>query len=253
MHARQVLGGYIADYAAAQDPDRGRIKTAICSVGAGIPLALVLLNMLPCATAAATMHGVVLFILGGVCSWCGAINSSLFCDIVPPRLRASVFALDCAIEGGIAAFAAPIMGRLTEAFGYKILPTLASSSSGGVAVTAEAIAALRAENVAALGCAMSWCITVPWLVCLATFVFLHERKYYAADRDAVNAAEAALDHAVYASADGPKHRDDKGELSKSKLDADVALSHKQAMLGTMLTLALTATVVHKYYSASMGT
>lgn len=237
----KIVGGYVADYAASFDPDRGRIKTAICSVGSGIPIALVLLQLLPSATIAATTHGVVLFALGLTCSWCGAVNSSLFCDIVPPRLRASVFALDCAIEGGIAAFAAPVMGRLTEAFGYKTLPTVASSTA------LQTMATLRAENVGALGSAMSWCITVPWLICLATFVLLHERGYYAVDRDAVLEAVAAAERKTTNSVAGDGYT---GDESKSKGDSEQP--HNHAMLVTMLTLALTATVVHKYYSASMG-
>lgn len=78
------------------------------------------------------------------------------------------------------------MGRLTEEFGYTVVPDAPRSSSsagldgqnGGIsagtqpgsALSADELALIRADNVAALGSAMSWCITIPCTSCiLVTF------------------------------------------------------------------------------------
>jgi MFS family permease len=196
-----IAGGFIGDHAAARDPDRGRIKVAIFSVGAGIPLALMPLLVLPHTPEAAWMHGLVLLVFGAVCSWCGSVNASLFSEIVPPHLRSSVFAFDRALEGGLSAFAAPLMGGLTEWFGYTVPPPPVSgaaamggtgvavgqhlSESGGVA--AARMLSINQNNVAALSKALSWCVSVPWLICLLTFVVLHRGNFFAQDRNRARA------------------------------------------------------------------
>ena len=148
--------------------------------------------MLPDATVSPNLHGFFLFATGLMCSWCGAVNATIFCDIVPTRHRATVFALDCAIEGGIAAFAAPVMGWLTVGFGYVVLPDEVADRTAISRSDHAQWVARRESNVAALGRAMGWCIVVPWMICLGTFVLLHEKGYYAHDRDAAHAAELAV-------------------------------------------------------------
>jgi hypothetical protein len=61
------------------------------------------------------------------------------------------------------------------------------------------------DNVNALCSAMSWCIVVPWLVCLGFFVLLHQKGYYAADRDRERASEAR-EHQVRSALADPRIR-----------------------------------------------
>eukprot|EP00976_Prorocentrum_cordatum_P084681 1185765-Prorocentrum_minimum.AAC.2 len=69
-----LLGGYIADKWNAADRDGGLLKAAIVSCSAGIPLAAIVLHVLPRdpSTTTALLHGIVLFTWTLV--WCDSYS-----------------------------------------------------------------------------------------------------------------------------------------------------------------------------------
>ncbi|KAK2655777.1 hypothetical protein Ddye_008829 [Dipteronia dyeriana] len=101
-----LFGGWMGDILAKRLPNTGRIILSQISAGSTIPLAAVLLLVLPNDPSAAFLYGLVFFIMGFCTSWIApATNNPIFAEIVPERSRTSIYALDSSFESILSSFA----------------------------------------------------------------------------------------------------------------------------------------------------
>ncbi|KAL6655685.1 hypothetical protein ACP70R_006511 [Stipagrostis hirtigluma subsp. patula] len=178
-----LFGGKMGDVLARRFKNWGRIVLSQISSGTAIPLAGVLLLGLPNDSTTAVKHGAALFVMGFMASWnASATNSPILAEIVPPRARTTVFALDRTFEAVLASFAPPVVGILAERmYGYKLVRS-ASTSGGAGAVEMER------HNATSLARALYTAIAVPMALCCAIYSFLY--CTYPRDREMAR-AEAA--------------------------------------------------------------
>uniref|UniRef100_A0A0E0M0J4 Major facilitator superfamily (MFS) profile domain-containing protein n=1 Tax=Oryza punctata TaxID=4537 RepID=A0A0E0M0J4_ORYPU len=195
-----LLGGKMGDALARRFKNSGRIVLAQISSGSAVPLAAVLLLALPSDPPATAKHGAALFTLGLMASWNpSSTNGPILAEIVPPRSRTSVYALDRTCEAVLASFAPTVVGVLAERlYGYEL--------AGGAAVEAER------RNAASLARALYTAIAVPMVLCCLVYSFLY--CTYPRDRETAARAEAAA-AAAAARGDGGA-RSDGGEGSDSE-------------------------------------
>ncbi|KAG5607386.1 hypothetical protein H5410_028878 [Solanum commersonii] len=161
-----VFGGFIGDVLAKHLPNSGRIMLSQISTGSAIPLAAILLLLLPNGPKTALLHGLVLLILGFCASWSGpATNSPIFAEIVPERARTSIYALDRSLETILASFVPMLVGTLAQqVFGYKPIPE-GSSTSGEIETDRQ--------NAASLAKAMYTAIGIPMVICCSIYSLLY--------------------------------------------------------------------------------
>eukprot|EP00250_Pteridium_aquilinum_P022410 c25375_g1_i3 orf=158-1732(+) len=173
-----LFGGWLGDIVARRLPNTGRTILAQFSSGIGIPFGAVLLLFLPYDPSTAFLHGAVFFTMGFLFSWCGtATNSPIFAEIVPERMRTSIYALDESFESLLSSFAPPIVGLLAEhAFGYV---SSASHTSDDASIVADT------KNAAALGKALYVAFGIPYTCCCLLYSLLYWT--YPKDRDKAQA------------------------------------------------------------------
>ncbi|GMP26113.1 hypothetical protein CsSME_00002695 [Camellia sinensis var. sinensis] len=161
-----LFGGRMGDILAQRFPNSGRIILAQISSISAVPLAAILLLVLPDDPSTTFMHALVLFIMGFYTSWnAPAANNPIFAEIVPERSRTSIYALDRSFESILASFAPPVVGVLAQhVFGYKPIKKGSTDS--------EEIETDR-ENAAALAKALYVAIAIPFAVCCLIYSFLH--------------------------------------------------------------------------------
>lgn len=165
-----LFGGWLGDIFASHLPNTGRIILAQFSSGIGIPFGAVLLLLLPYDSSTAFLHGVVFVTMGFLMSWCGtATNNPIFAEIVPVKMRTSIYALDRSFESVLASFAPPLVGVLAEhVFGFVSLPSHASSM-------------VDKANARALGKALYMAFGIPYVCCCLLYSILYWT--YPKDRD----------------------------------------------------------------------
>ena len=101
-----LFGGYMDENLARYLPNAGSIVLSQISSGLGIPLAAVLLLVLPDDPSTGFVLGIMFFIIGFSISWNGpATNNPIFAEIVPERQRTTLYALDRSFESVLASFA----------------------------------------------------------------------------------------------------------------------------------------------------
>lgn len=169
-----LFGGLMGDTLARHLPNAGRIMLSQISSGLGIPLAAVLLLVLPDDPSTGLVHGLMFFIIGFSISWNGpATNNPIFAEIVPERQRTSIYALDRSFESVLASFAPPVVGILAQhVYGYKPIP---EGSSRDVEIETDR------ENAASLAKALYTSIGIPLTLCCLIYTFLY--CTYPRDRD----------------------------------------------------------------------
>ena len=230
-----LLGGFLGDAAARRSRKSssvggvGRVAVAQFSVAASIPLAIVLLRVLPAsgpcrcqenvggvvvgkflprgaassANAACSPRSekctaafaLVVALTGLFSSWCGANNSAVFAEIVPAELRSSVYAFDRSFEGAVGALATPLVGVVaSRVFGFEgtLAGSSSSSSSSSASDPAAAAAALNLPQARALASALLVCSVVPWALCLAAYTLLYRFYPLDAAAAAASASEASI-------------------------------------------------------------
>nr|XP_019069378.1 uncharacterized protein LOC101254493 [Solanum lycopersicum] len=167
---------FMGDVLAKRLPNSGRIILSQISTGSAIPLAAILLLLLPNDPKTATLHGIVLFITGSIISWCGpATNNPIFAEIVPERARTSIYALDRSFETIISSFAPLVVGMLAQqVFGYK---PIAEGSTGSQEIETDR------QNAVSLAKALYTAIGIPMVICCIIYSFLY--CTYPQDRDRV--------------------------------------------------------------------
>ncbi|KAK0607396.1 hypothetical protein LWI29_014259 [Acer saccharum] len=169
-----LFGGKMGDVLAKRLPNSGRIILSQISSGSAIPLAAILLLVLPDDPSTAFLHGLILFIMGFWISWNGsATNNPIFAEIVPQKSRTSIYALDRSFETVLSSFAPPVVGVLAQhVFGYKPAPKGASDS---VEIETDR------ENAASLAKALYTAISIPMAICCFIYSFLYST--YPRDRE----------------------------------------------------------------------
>ncbi|GFZ18611.1 major facilitator superfamily protein [Actinidia rufa] len=134
-----------------------RIAFHLISSGSAIPLAAILLLVLPDDPSTAFMHGLVLFTMGLVISW----NGSSYKQISDEH----IYALDRSFESILASFAPPVVGILAQhVFGYKPIRKGSTDS--------EEVETDR-ENAAPLAKALYSAIGIPFVICCLIYSFLY--------------------------------------------------------------------------------
>ncbi|KAH7567772.1 hypothetical protein JRO89_XS07G0144200 [Xanthoceras sorbifolium] len=161
-----LFGGRMGDFLSTRFPDSGRIILAQISSASAIPLAAILLLVLPDDPTSMFVHGLVMVIMGLCISWnAPATNNPIFAEIVPEKSRTSVYALDRSFESILSSFAPPVVGILAQhVYGYKPLPEGSSLS--------EEIATDRG-NAASLAKALYTAIGIPMALCCLIYAFLY--------------------------------------------------------------------------------
>ncbi|KAL5992376.1 hypothetical protein ACLOJK_013293 [Asimina triloba] len=161
-----LFGGKMGDLLSRRYPNAGRIVLSQISSGSAIPLAALLLLVLPDDPSTGFIHGLVLFIVGFCISWnAPATNNPIFAEIVPERSRTSIYALDRSVESVLSSFAPPVVGLLSQhIYGYKPVP---QGSSGNVE------AEIDRENAASLAKALYTAIGFPIALCCFIYSFLY--------------------------------------------------------------------------------
>ncbi|CAK9174948.1 unnamed protein product [Ilex paraguariensis] len=169
-----LFGGRMGDILSKRLPNSGRIILSQISSGSAIPLAAILLLVLPDDPSTVFIHGLVLFVMGLIISWnAAATNNPIFAEIVPERSRTSIYALDRSFESILASFAPPIVGILSQhVYGYKPVTKGATDS--------QEIETDR-ENAAALAKALYTAIGIPMAICCLIYSFLYST--YPRDRE----------------------------------------------------------------------
>ncbi|CAL1352323.1 unnamed protein product [Linum trigynum] len=171
-----LFGGIMGDALAKRLPNSGRIILSQISSGSAIPLAAVLLLVLPDDPSTGFVHGLVLFVMGLSISWNSpATNNPIFAEIVPEKSRTSIYALDRSFESILASFAPPVVGILAQhVYGYKV-PKRSSSAESTIQIETDR------ENAASLAKALYSAICIPMAVCCLIYSFLY--CTYPRDRD----------------------------------------------------------------------
>ncbi|KAK4716909.1 hypothetical protein R3W88_015247 [Solanum pinnatisectum] len=169
-----LFGGTMGDVLAKHLPNSGRIILAQISSGSAVPLAAILLLLLPYDPSTTLVHGLVMFIMGLCVSWnASATNNPIFAEIVPERARTSIYALDRSFESIISSFAPPLVGILAQhIFGFKPIP---EGSTGSEEIKTDR------QNAASLAKALYTAIGIPIAICCFFYSFLY--CTYPRDRD----------------------------------------------------------------------
>ncbi|CAN4097273.1 unnamed protein product [Withania somnifera] len=169
-----LFGGIMGDVLSKHLPNAGRIILAQISSGSAVPLAAILLLLLPYDPSTVLMHGLVLFIMGLCVSWnAPATNNPIFAEIVPERARTSIYALDRSFESIMSSFAPPLVGILAQhVFGFKPIP---QGSTGSEEIEIDR------KNAASLAKALYTAIGIPIALCCFCYSFLY--CTYPRDRD----------------------------------------------------------------------
>lgn len=161
-----LFGGFMGDFLAKRYPNSGRIVLSQISSGSAIPLAGILLLVLPYDASSGFIHGLLMLIMGFSISWnTSSTNNPIFAEIVPEKSRTSIYALDRSFESLLSSFAPPVVGLLAEhVYGYK--PPPKESSSGNKVETDR-------ENAASLAKALYTSIAIPMTLCCFIYSFLY--------------------------------------------------------------------------------
>ncbi|GLT37214.1 hypothetical protein SLA2020_115460 [Shorea laevis] len=162
-----LFGGRMGDFLSRRLPNSGRIILSQISSASAIPLAAILLLVLPNDPSKVALFGLGLFILGFCISWnAPATNNPIFAEIVPEKSRASVYALGRSLESILSSFAPPVVGYNN--------PLHKGSSEP------EEIATDRG-NAASLAKALYTAVGLPMALCCLIYSFLYST--YPRDRE----------------------------------------------------------------------
>lgn len=154
----QLFSGYLGDAAAQRFPDRGRVFVAFSSVCLGIPCYVGIFYLVPRQGHWFWHAAALMFAFNLVSTWtCAAANKPICAELVrSPEQRAQIIAWWCMLEGATASIlGAPLVGLLSEHFGYRL-----DASTRAVAP----------ENSAALADALVGVGLVAWSCCALVWV-----------------------------------------------------------------------------------
>eukprot|EP00850_Spirogloea_muscicola_P012448 SM000080S22963 [mRNA] locus=s80:432751:435390:+ [translate_table: standard] len=179
-----LFGGLLGDIAARRLPNAGRIVCAQVSAGSAAIFSIVLLYGLPTDAPRPLLFAATLIPMGLIISWNGsATNNPIKAEIVPQKLRSNVYALDNALESLPASFAPYIVAMIAEHwYGYHRV---------GKGLKVQGAALANRSNARALSHGLLACMTMPWILCTATYGLLY--YHYPKDRDRADYQRLAND------------------------------------------------------------
>jgi hypothetical protein len=114
----------------------------------------------------------------------GQNGSPIFAEIVPEKLRTSVYALDRSFESLLASFAPPVVGILAEQV-YGYIPPHRDVDQGTELI-------IDKENAGSLSKALYTAMGIPWLLCCLIYTLLYWT--YPRDRDHARSLALTIDH-----------------------------------------------------------
>jgi MFS family permease len=161
-----LLGGIIGDRLSDFSESHGRPLTAQLSVFLGIPIVLAIFTLNPPADSSFQSILPLMFVLGVVSSWCSSgCNRPVFCEIVPAKNRASFMAWEFCLEHTCGHIVGPVAVSLIskKMFHYAVERQQVSAMTP----------AARATNAHALGGAIAFSTTLPWIMCFLLYGLLH--------------------------------------------------------------------------------
>ncbi|KAG0587207.1 hypothetical protein KC19_2G148100 [Ceratodon purpureus] len=177
-----LFGGKLGDVMSLRMPNAGRIMLSQISSASAIPLAGILLLVVPIDPSTPVLHGVMFFIYGFMISWnAAATNNPIFAEIVPAQARTTIYALDRSFESMLSSFAPPVVGILAEKY-YGYIPP-----KPGTDHNAELL--IDKENALSLSKALYTATVVPFTLCCIIYTFLYWT--YPRDRDRARALALA--------------------------------------------------------------
>lgn len=162
-----LMGGWIGDRVASTYPNHGRILATQFSILIGVPFSLLIFQGISfegAPTAAiVVLYATSIFLFAVLTAWpAPCCNNPIFAEIVPTHQRNLVYSFDRCFEGAVAAFATPLVGKLSESlFGF----------SGSVNITGDPL--VDAPNARALGNALVVFTCVPWMLAFCVYGGLH--------------------------------------------------------------------------------
>jgi MFS family permease len=179
--AGTLFGGWLGDRAALWSPGHGRPWVAVVSVGGVVPMTVALLLWLPQGDTVEEANELrwlwmsYFFVYGFWIVWVVGVNGPIFSEIVPPKYRSYIYALDAAIELCFSSIGGPLSGYIAEQAGFR-----------------EPVQVCDKENGEALATGMLWVMVIPWTACTLCYCVLH--LTYPADRQLVLDRAAAAAH-----------------------------------------------------------
>ncbi|KAK9166592.1 hypothetical protein Scep_001783 [Stephania cephalantha] len=213
-----LFGGKMGDILSKRFPNSGRIILSQISSGSAIPLAALLLLVLPDDPSSGFMHGLVMAVMGLSISWnSAATNNPIFAEIVPEKSRTSIYALDRSFESILASFAPPVVGLLLQhVYGYKPIP---QGSSQSVEIETNR------ENATSLAKALYTTIAIPMFLCCLIYSFLY--CTYPRDRERARMHALIESEMLQIEADNPPAG---GEYSHIQFSESDELQGKESMI-----------------------
>lgn len=161
-----IVGGWVGDALAAKWPIHGRTIAAEITIGAKIPLVVIMLRVVPMSTSSLPIYFILVAAMKLVGSWIYAsTNGPLLSQLAGGGNRAMIMALLVAVQDSFGYACGPgLVGFLAQhVFGYKpFAEELVGIDSSS-----------RAANALALSQSMSWCIGVPWMICFLCYSATH--------------------------------------------------------------------------------
>ncbi|KAK9163103.1 hypothetical protein Syun_004005 [Stephania yunnanensis] len=213
-----LFGGKMGDILSKRFPNSGRIILSQISSGSAIPLAALLLLVIPDDPSSGFMHGLVMAVMGLSISWnSAATNNPIFAEIVPEKSRTSIYALDRSFESILASFAPPVVGLLLQhVYGYKPIP---QGSSQSVEIETDR------ENATSLAKALYTAIAIPMFLCCLIYSFLY--CTYPRDRERARMHALIESEMLQIEADNPPAG---GEYSHIQCSESDELQGKESMI-----------------------
>ncbi|CAD7963599.1 unnamed protein product [Amoebophrya sp. A120] len=165
-----LLGGTMGDFFARNvSSDRGRVMVAQLSVLLGIPCWCAMLSSTLVDGSSVFMACLCGFSFYLLATWCSfAANRPICTELVSSSAdRAQIVGLWVLIEGTFGAlFGAPVVGFVSEAFGYRLSKDVLASGHSATAAETSAYNQQEKKNAAALSSALTGLGVICWTLCL---------------------------------------------------------------------------------------
>ncbi|GAQ83463.1 major facilitator superfamily protein [Klebsormidium nitens] len=152
------IGGCLGDLAARKLPNTGRIICSQISTGCVIPTFAIILHGLPRSVSAFPFYCAAFFIGGACITWnSAATNSPIFSEIVPARLRTTIYATDRMLETILSSFGPYGVGLVAEhVYGYDLHRQTNGADPADAAALADALFMNIALPAAMSGIFYTW-------------------------------------------------------------------------------------------------
>lgn len=176
-----LLGGFLGDLAEKKRPASGRIIICQISIASGIPLAFIMLFILPMAMSSFLAYAILGAIMGLCSSWCSPQNATILSQVFDPEIRGLAYSFDRFFKGlGMIFLSGTLLvSIIAVGFGF-VTPPFSYSTPNLFPV------ALRMTNALALSWGIFLVTLIPWIISLLLYALM----YLTYPRDVKNARDA---------------------------------------------------------------